>query len=156
MDVPDLVGLFFRPLQSIEIPYMITGGVASVIYGEPRFTRDIDIVLELEEANVEAFAGAFESGDFYVPPIDALRKEAGRLRHGHFNVIHRETALRADVYLRGDDPLHARGFQDPKAGVLRRLRFGASHKGYRSDERYQWRPDRYGRVERVARAARIA
>lgn len=26
---------------------MITGGVASVIYGDPRFTRDIDLVLEL-------------------------------------------------------------------------------------------------------------
>ena len=111
MEVPDLVGLFLRPLESIGIPYMVTGGVASVIYGEPRFTRDIDIVLELEDARVEALAEAFEGGDFYVPPIETLREEARRRAHGHFNVIHRDTALRADVYLRGDDPLHAWAFE---------------------------------------------
>jgi hypothetical protein len=47
---PDLVGLFVAPLESLGLDYMITGGVASVIYGDPRFTRDIDLVLELQEA----------------------------------------------------------------------------------------------------------
>ncbi|MCC6317384.1 MAG: hypothetical protein IT361_06780 [Gemmatimonadaceae bacterium] len=30
-----------------------------------------------------------------------------RREHGHFNVIHHESAMRADVYLAGDDPFHS-------------------------------------------------
>ena len=44
MAAPDLVGVFVRPLEALGIPYMVTGGVAAVIYGDPRFTRDINIV----------------------------------------------------------------------------------------------------------------
>lgn len=40
-----------------------------------------------------------------------ITDEAERPRHGHFNVIHRESGLRADVYLLSDDALHAWGFQ---------------------------------------------
>lgn len=46
---------------------MITGGVASVVYGDPRFTRDIDIVLQLPAAQAERFASAFDRDDSYVP-----------------------------------------------------------------------------------------
>lgn len=52
MTAPDLIGLFIEPLEGTGIPYMITGGVASVIYGDPRFTRDVDVVLELRPANI--------------------------------------------------------------------------------------------------------
>ena len=34
-----------RELQSRAIPYMVIGGQAVLIYGEPRLTRDIDITL---------------------------------------------------------------------------------------------------------------
>ncbi len=104
---PDLLRLFIEPLEGIGIPYMITGGVASVVYGDPRFTRDIDIVLELRGHQVGRLEAAFAGADFYVPPPETLQEEAARLRGGHFNLIHRDTALRADVYLAGDDPLHA-------------------------------------------------
>lgn len=110
MTDPDFIGLFIEPLETQGFSYMITGGVASVIYGEPRFTRDIDIVLELPESGIKGLAQAFSSPDFYLPPVENLRKEAFRPRHGHFNIIHRGTALRADVYLLGDDPLHAWAF----------------------------------------------
>ena len=111
MTDPDFIGLFIEPLETQGLSYMITGGVASVIYGDPRFTRDIDIVLELPESGIEGLAQAFSSPDFYLPPVETLREEASRPRHGHFNIIHRDTALRADVYLLGDDPLHAWAFR---------------------------------------------
>lgn len=105
MNDPDLIGLFVEPLETIGISYMITGGVASVIYGDPRFTRDVDVVMELQPAETEALVTAFDPVAFYVPPAEALEAETSRREGGHFNVIHRETALRADVYLTGDDPL---------------------------------------------------
>jgi hypothetical protein len=103
---PDPIELFVEPLEALAITYMVTGGVASVIYGEPRFTRDIDLVLELDPSTVEAFASLFAGGDYYVPPLETLHQEVARTSGGHFNVIHRETGLRADVYLVGDDALH--------------------------------------------------
>ena len=97
MTDPDLIGLFIRPLEASGLKYMVTGGVASVIYGDPRFTRDVDVVLTLNGSDVDRFASLFSEDDFYVPPLEALRLEVGRERYGHFNVIHRDTALRADI-----------------------------------------------------------
>lgn len=111
MREPDFIGLFVEPLEALDVPYMITGAVASVVYGEPRFTRDIDIVLELHGTDVARFSAVFPESDFYVPPAETLREEIARSGGGHFNLIHHETALRADLYLRGDDPLHAWAFE---------------------------------------------
>jgi len=99
------------PLEGLGLDYLITGGVASVIYGDPRFTRDIDLILRLREADAASLLDAFSPDDFYRPPLESLEEETRRPRHGHFNIIHRDTALRADVYLLGEDPLHAWAFE---------------------------------------------
>lgn len=46
-----------------------------------------------------------------MPPEEVLEGAASRTGGGHFNVIHGETALRADIYLKGDDQLHAWAFE---------------------------------------------
>jgi Nucleotidyl transferase AbiEii toxin, Type IV TA system len=115
---PSLVSLFVRPLNQLRIPYMVTGGVASVIYGEPRFTRDIDVVIRLHPRDAERFARAWAAEDFYVPPVEVIAEESGRPTSGHFNVIHQHTTMRADVYLSGNDPLNAWAFAH---AVVRRV-----------------------------------
>lgn len=85
---------------------MITGAAASIIYGEPRLTNDLDLVLELNKSNVDKFIQAFPSGEFYCPPEEVIITEIGRPVRGHFNLIHHETGFRADVYLVGKDHLH--------------------------------------------------
>lgn len=72
MTDPDLIGLFVEPLESIGVSYMITDGAASVIYGDPRFTRDVDLVMELRPAEIPALESAFDPAA-YVPPAEALR-----------------------------------------------------------------------------------
>ena len=32
-------------LQLLDLPYHVTGGLASSFYGEPRFTQDVDFVI---------------------------------------------------------------------------------------------------------------
>lgn len=113
-----LVSLFVRPLNLLRIPYMVTGGVASVVYGEPRFTRDIDLVIALHARDVERFASAWPAADFYVPPVEVIDEESRRPAHGHFNVIHHETSMRADVYIAGTDALNAWSFAHK---VIRRI-----------------------------------
>ena len=85
---------------------MITGGAAAIVYGEPRLTRDIDIVARFRRSDAGRLAGAFLDPDFYVPPEDIIAQEIGRPR-GHFNVIHVPTSLKADMYPVADDPFHA-------------------------------------------------
>ena len=111
MTYPDLIGLFIEPFEELQLQYFVTGGVASVIYGDPRFTRDVDVVLALGVTDVERLRSAFDPDDFYVPPSEALSTEATRSTGGHFNLIHSRTALRADVYVTADDPLEAWAFE---------------------------------------------
>ncbi len=40
-------------LDRLAVPYALVGSWGSGIYGEPRFTRDIDIVLDLNPAQLQ-------------------------------------------------------------------------------------------------------
>jgi hypothetical protein len=103
----DLFALFTGPLEALQVPYFVTGSVASLYYGEPRLTHDIDVVVTLRDADVERLAAIFPEEAFYRPPSEVLRVELRRPQHGHFNLIHHATGFKADVYLTGANPLHA-------------------------------------------------
>jgi hypothetical protein len=107
----DLTLLFTAPLDRAGMAYLVSGSVACMIYGEPRLTNDVDLVLDLPIADVNRLAAAFPADAYYCPPAEVLIVEAGRARRGHFNLIHHETGHKADVYLRGEDPLHAWAFE---------------------------------------------
>jgi len=99
-------GAFVSRLNKAGIPYMITGAVASIIYGEPRLTNDLDLVVLMKTGDIEKFVQAFPSAEFYCPPSEVLRIEIKRSYRGHFNLIHHETGMKADFYLAGEDELH--------------------------------------------------
>jgi hypothetical protein len=46
-------------LDALRIAYMLTGSIAAGYYAQPRMTRDIDLVVELELADAERIARAF-------------------------------------------------------------------------------------------------
>jgi len=113
---PDLIELFVAPLQEAGFRYFVTGSIAATIYGEPRATHDIDLVVTLGEAQIPSLAGAFPEDDFYVPPAEVLRVESVREERGHFNVIHHESGLKADFFLAGrTDALHAWAFEHTRS-----------------------------------------
>lgn len=85
---------------------MITGAVASIIYGEPRLTHDVDLVVEMTEEDTRNLVEAFPLDEFYCPPVDVIRLEIRRSLRGHFNLIHHETGFKADIYISGEDELH--------------------------------------------------
>lgn len=105
MSPPELVALFLAPLEATGVQYMVTGSVAATIYGEPRLTQDVDLVLQLSSSDAARVVDAFPDSEYYAPPLEVLTDEAGRPTDGHFNLLHRETGLRADCYLAGDDAL---------------------------------------------------
>ena len=45
MPALDPLALFLEPLERLGVPYCVTGSVAASVYGEPRLTADIDLVV---------------------------------------------------------------------------------------------------------------
>lgn len=84
----DLLELFehaIRVLEDLQIPYAIGGSVATLAYGEDRGTRDLDVVILLDDADIPKLLAGFPSPDFYSDlqaARDALRTG------GTFNVIY--------------------------------------------------------------------
>lgn len=118
MDPVDPHLVFLRPLTASGIPYMVTGSVACTVYGEPRMTLDVDLVVALEAPAIDTFRGLFPETEFYVPPADVLAIEARRERRGHFNVIHGASGSKADVYISGADPLHRWAMERRRAAAI--------------------------------------
>ena len=58
MDFEKLIGKVAEVLEGLDIPYAITGGYAVSIWGKPRTTFDIDIVIELFRPKISALARA--------------------------------------------------------------------------------------------------
>ena len=106
MQEPNLFQIFISRLNRMGVRYMVTGAVAVIIYGEPRLTHDIDLVIELKTGEAGKVGEAFPPEEFYCPPKENLKVEINRPMKGHFNIIHLETAFRADCYIMGEDPLH--------------------------------------------------
>lgn len=95
----NLFTLYINLIDQCNIPYFVTGSVASIVYGDPRLTHDIDLVINLSESNVDVFLQAFPPDQFYCPPEEIIRTEINRSSRGHFNLIHHETGFKADTYL---------------------------------------------------------
>jgi hypothetical protein len=89
-------------LDRQQIRYFLGGSIASSIHGIQRSTRDIDIVAELGERNIEGLTQDLKR-DFYIDPDTA--KEA--LRHGRpFNLIHFASSYKFDLFPIPADPYY--------------------------------------------------
>jgi hypothetical protein len=101
MPEPELSLLFVRPLNLIGARYIVSGSVASTLYGEPRLTNDVDFVVFLRDADISRLQEVFPASEFYLPPRDIIAAEMARPAKGQFNVVHADTGFKADFYLAG-------------------------------------------------------
>src|SRR5215211_4658316 len=79
-------------LESAGISYMLTGSVAMNYYAQPRMTRDIDLVVSLNETQIEDFFRLFES-EYY---FDRQNVTHAISRRGMFNLIHTDAVIKVD------------------------------------------------------------
>lgn len=84
-------------LESQSIDYFLVGSLASMYYGQPRFTNDIDLVVAIRPVQLKKFVEAFPLEDYYCPPEEILIDEV--LRRGSFNLIHQESQIKIDIDL---------------------------------------------------------
>ena len=81
-------------LDRLRIPYAVTGSLAGDLHGRIRFTRDVDIIVDLPPARAEELFGALE-GAYYVPRDFARQAIAAG---SGFNVLHLATGLKFDLF----------------------------------------------------------
>jgi hypothetical protein len=101
VELDELLGKVVETFKRLHVPYLVTGSVASMAYGEPRLTNDIDVVAEIREEHIPGLLAAFPADSFYLSE-DAVR-EAIR-RQGQFNIIHPGSGLKVDVIIRKETP----------------------------------------------------
>jgi hypothetical protein len=96
MEQYEFLALVARALESLGVRYFVTGSMASMAYGEPRLTNDIDIVADLGPGHVAGLLKLFPGPEFY------LSEEAvkGALRgRKQFNIIHPSSGFKADIII---------------------------------------------------------
>jgi hypothetical protein len=108
----ELFLLFVRRFNQAGIRYMVGGSVAAIFYGKARLTHDVDCVAFLNDADIRRLPEIFPAADFYLPPPEVIFQEVARERGGHFNIIHKPTTFKADVYPTGRDEFNAWGFRN--------------------------------------------
>ncbi len=104
-----IVGVF----EQLGIPYLVTGAVAAMAYGEPRLTNDIDIVAGIEERHISGLLSAFPSDEFYINE-ETVRESISN--YGQFNIIHPASGLKVDIIIKQDTP-----FDNSRFGRGRRI-----------------------------------
>ncbi len=121
MPEPDLIALFVGPLGAAGIRYLVSGSVEAMLYGEPRVTHDIDLIVFLRSSDIAKLPRLYPPPEFYVPAADVIATEVARQRHGCFNVIHAGSALKADFFTANRDQLHAWAFRHQRHYAIRGL-----------------------------------
>lgn len=112
MELYELLERVVETFVRLRIPYLVTGSVAAMAYGEPRLTNDLDIVAEVREGHIPDLLTAFPSEDFYLSE-EAIRGAIHR--QGQFNIIHPRSGLKVDVIVRKDTPFDRSRFARARA-----------------------------------------
>jgi hypothetical protein len=107
MTLDDLAARLVELLDATGVPYMVVGSVASSFYGEPRMTRDLDIVIDPEPANLRRLVAALEAAAFY---SDADAAHEALAQRTQFNVIDPSSGWKVDLIIRLDRPFSIQEF----------------------------------------------
>ena len=101
MEPDDLLRRVVEVLERRQLPYLVSASIATIYFGEPRFTNDIDLVVALPIQRVHEFCSEFPPDEFYVSE-DAARQavQSGE----QFKIIHPDSALKADIFTPADTP----------------------------------------------------
>src|SRR5215217_2901841 len=111
MEQFDLLHYVVGVLERIGLRYFVTGSMATIFFGEPRFTNDIDIVVDLPSDRIPELCAAFPAPEFYLSE-EAVRRAVSR--RGQFNIIHPSSGLKVDVMVPADSPFNRSRFTRTK------------------------------------------
>ncbi len=96
-------------LQGESIEYFLVGSLASMAYSNPRFTRDIDLVVQIGPQQIQKFIELFPLSEYYCPPFEVLQDEV--IQRGSFNLIHHQSGLKVDIIVQKNTEFYKVEFQ---------------------------------------------
>lgn len=98
MDFRELLGKIAEILERLKIPYAVTGGYAVSIWGKPRSTLDIDVIVELFEPQIEKLMRALR-GISEMSYVDERMVRRAFERKSEFNFVHIEPGIKVDFWV---------------------------------------------------------
>jgi hypothetical protein len=101
-------------LEELGVSYFIAGSLASTFHGMIRTTQDSDLVSKFSLNHIKQFLIALEE-DFYIERemiVNAITN------HSSFNIIHRESLFKVDVFIPRLDLFEEEQFNRTKRQVL--------------------------------------
>ncbi|HVZ95034.1 MAG TPA: hypothetical protein VG797_11050 [Phycisphaerales bacterium] len=97
----DLIRHVAETCRALKLDYFFVGSVASSRYGETRYTKDVDVVVEIPSWKVREFCAAFPAPRFHADE-HAARYAAETCTQ--FNIIDVSTGFKVDVMVMDDRP----------------------------------------------------
>lgn len=116
-DILEATGPVIRSFTALGVEYYIGGSIASSAYGMPRSTLDVDLVADLGTAQMDRFIKAL--GDAYYFDRDLILKAIES--KASFNLIHLQTMLKLDVFIRKDTKYDTKMFDRRRLEYLDEL-----------------------------------
>lgn len=102
----DFLRVLIDFFEKQNIRYMLSGSVAMSVYTQPRFTRDYDFVVNLEDQHINELLKNFSDG-YYVN--DEAVKDAIK-RKTMFNIVDHKSGYKADFLILKNDPFRQTEF----------------------------------------------
>jgi hypothetical protein len=103
MKPEELLAKIAEILKDLKIPYAITGGFAISVWGRPRSTADIDIIVELQEKNIKPLANKVVAIDKNIYADEDMIRDA-LVHKSEFNFIHPDSGLKVDFFVLANNP----------------------------------------------------
>lgn len=113
-DPRQLLVVIAKLLKKLKISYIVTGGMAVFIWGRPRFTADIDIVVEFKYEDIDGLEHALMAlGKTGYVDKDVMKEALAR--GGEFNFIDGNTGIKVDFWSAKNTELDKNKFSRKKA-----------------------------------------
>jgi len=87
--------LVIQAMETLDVPYLIGGSLASAVHGVVRTTLDTDLVADLSPEHAAPLVRAL--GDAFYADASAIEDAINR--RSSFNLIHLETMFKVDVFI---------------------------------------------------------
>jgi hypothetical protein len=101
MSQQELLRKVIRVLKRADVDYMVTGSIVSSLQGEPRATHDIDLIVDIQPADVRAIVESFQPPDYYLDEdtiLEAIQRKT------MFNLIDINNGDKVDFWILTEEP----------------------------------------------------
>ena len=107
----EILGLIAKILDELKIAYYITGGFAVSIWGKPRFTADIDLIVKMSHLAKKEFASKVKAA-FPKGYVDSDQIDTALAEKGEFNFIDSDTGMKVDFWIAQNNEFEKECFQN--------------------------------------------